>query len=59
MAARIENTIPILSVSSLSASIDYYTNALGFNVDWTDGSMASVSRDGHVLRVGSDPSENT
>jgi hypothetical protein len=51
MPARLENTIPILSVRSLSASIDYYKNALGFSVDWMDGSMASVSRDGHGLML--------
>ncbi len=40
-----ECSIPILSVRDLSASIDYYVNILGFQKDWADQSMASVSRD--------------
>ena len=50
--ARVENTIPILRVRSLPASIDYYVTALGFEVDWHEpGSMASVSRDGHSIML--------
>jgi uncharacterized glyoxalase superfamily protein PhnB len=48
---RFENIVPILRVENLSASIDYYSNALGFAVDWQDGSMASVSRDGHAVML--------
>jgi Glyoxalase superfamily protein len=48
---RFENIVPILRVESLLASIDYYLNALGFAVDWQDGSMASVSRDGHAIML--------
>lgn len=40
-----EVVTPILRVQHLSASIDYYVKVLGFTVDWTDGGMASVSRD--------------
>ena len=47
----IENIVPILRVEDLPASIDYYLNALGFAVDWQDGSMASVSRDGHAIML--------
>jgi predicted lactoylglutathione lyase len=36
---------PILRVQDLDASIDYYTDALGFTIDWQDsGVMASVAR---------------
>jgi predicted lactoylglutathione lyase len=42
---RFEGSTPILSVRNLSTSIDYYTNILGFKIDWNDGVMASVSRD--------------
>ena len=45
-AVRFEGTTPILSVRSLSASIDYYVHILGFKLDWqveTSG-FASVSR---------------
>jgi uncharacterized glyoxalase superfamily protein PhnB len=49
--------IPVLRVSDLEASIEYYTRVLGFTLDWRDrdsDSFASVSRDGcHVfLSVG-------
>jgi catechol 2,3-dioxygenase-like lactoylglutathione lyase family enzyme len=41
-----EGVTPILRVRSLSTSIDYYVNVLGFRLDWEDpGIFASVSRD--------------
>jgi len=41
----LEGNTPIFRVESLSASIDYYVNVLGFKVDWHEpGIMASVSR---------------
>lgn len=44
-ATRFEGVTPILRVQSLSASIDYYVNVLGFKIDWHQpGIMASVSR---------------
>ncbi len=47
---RVENTVPILRVRSLQASIDYTVRLLGFEVDWHEtGSTASVSRDGHSI----------
>ncbi len=49
---RVENTIPILSVSDLATSIDYYTEVLGFRVDWgPESRMVSVSRDGHAIML--------
>ena len=50
----VECIIPILNVSSAVASIRYYTEALGFQVDWLEGeppTMASVSRDGHAIML--------
>jgi catechol 2,3-dioxygenase-like lactoylglutathione lyase family enzyme len=47
--ACLGSAVPILSVKSLSASLRYYTDVLGFKVDWTWGEpadFASVSRDG-------------
>jgi len=46
-AIRFENVTPILRVRNLVASIDYYVQVLGFQVDWKadGGVMASVSRD--------------
>ena len=46
---QIENTIPVLPVSSLTQSIEFYTRTVGFGLDWggEDGSrICSVSRDG-------------
>ena len=46
---KLENTIPVLPVSDLTGSIDFYTRTLGFSLDWggEDGStICSVSRDG-------------
>lgn len=40
-----EGSSPILRVASLPASLDYYVNVLGFDVDWQEpGILASVSR---------------
>jgi len=36
---------PILRVHSARASIEYFTDILGFAVDWDEGGIASVSRD--------------
>ena len=43
--ARFETISPILSVESVPTSIEYYVKVLGFKVDWSTGSFASVSRD--------------
>jgi len=46
---QIENTIPVLPVSNLTGSVDFYTRILGFRLDWggEDASrICSVSRDG-------------
>ena len=39
-----EGATPVLRVGSLIASLDYYTNTLGFKVDWMGAWFASVSR---------------
>ena len=52
--AKVECTIPILPVSNLAASVDFYTNSLGFKLDWGDihqGTHCSVSRDGRPLML--------
>ncbi len=40
-----EGITPILRVRSLSSSIDYYVQVLGFKLDWQLSGFASVSRD--------------
>lgn len=50
----VECIIPILNVASVAASVRYYTDVLGFQLDWREGeppTMASVSRDGHALML--------
>lgn len=42
----IENTIPILRVRNLAASLDYYERTLGFTTDWSSPDFAGVTRDG-------------
>lgn len=43
---------PILPVSNLARSLDYYVRVLGFSVDWQDATgMASVTRDGCALML--------
>jgi catechol 2,3-dioxygenase-like lactoylglutathione lyase family enzyme len=47
-----ETVIPILRVRALSASLDYYLDVLGFEIDWHEpGVMASVSRDGRAIML--------
>lgn len=50
----VECTIPVLPVRDLAASLRFYTETLGFQVDWGDdaGSLiASVSRDGQPIML--------
>lgn len=50
----VECIVPILRVASLSASLRFYVEVLGFRVDWGDqegGGMASVSRSGHAVML--------
>jgi catechol 2,3-dioxygenase-like lactoylglutathione lyase family enzyme len=51
----IECTIPVLPVSDLDNSIKFYTERLGFSLDWTSGAVCSVSRGGcHIMLRESD-----
>jgi len=49
----VECIVPILNVKSLSESIRFYVDVLGFKVDWgaQDRTMASVSRDGKAIML--------
>ena len=54
VSREVENTIPVLRVKSLSSSRDFYTNKLGFKVDWGDDraeTICQVSRDGHRIML--------
>jgi catechol 2,3-dioxygenase-like lactoylglutathione lyase family enzyme len=51
----VENAIAVLAVADVPASIRFYRETLGFELDWTgDGDLpqiASVSRDGHSIMI--------
>ena len=54
MSQRVECIIPILSVKDVPASVRFYSNVLGFHLDWGEGEnseYASVSRDGHAIML--------
>lgn len=36
---------PIFRVARLAASLEYYVTVLGFNIDWEQAGIASISRD--------------
>jgi catechol 2,3-dioxygenase-like lactoylglutathione lyase family enzyme len=42
---QVENTIPVLAVSDLKRSLDFYRDILGFEVEWNAGPICSVARD--------------
>lgn len=48
---EVECIIPILNVKSLAASTGFYVETLGFKLDWTAPSMASVSRSGRSIML--------
>ena len=48
---QVENTIPILPVRDLPSSRRYYTETLGFTLDWSGDFVCSVSRDGHAIML--------
>ena len=43
--AALTNATPILRVSDLQASFDYYTKTLGFKIPWQAGGFGCVQRD--------------
>ena len=57
MKKEIENTIPVLSVSNMEQSVDFYLHSLGFKVDWGNpeqDAICSISRDGHCIMLSLD-----
>jgi predicted enzyme related to lactoylglutathione lyase len=51
----IENTIPVLAVADVPASLRFYRDILDFQLDWQGSAdppqIASVSRDGHAIMI--------
>lgn len=51
---QVECTIPVLPVRDLNCSIRFYTETLGFKLDWGGGEgscICSVSMDGHCIML--------
>jgi len=50
---QVECTIPVVFVRDLARSIAFYTETLGFKLDWggPDKIICSVSRDGHCIML--------
>jgi catechol 2,3-dioxygenase-like lactoylglutathione lyase family enzyme len=58
---HIENTIPVLTVRHLDRSIAFYSDVLGFEVEWNAGAICSVAREGCsiMLQKGEEPRTGT
>ena len=58
---QVENTIPVLAVSNLERSIEFFHRILGFDVEWNAGPICSVGRDGSsiMLQVQDSPNPGT
>ena len=52
---HVENTIPVLPVSNLERSIQFYTETLGFELQWTADAICSVARDGCPIMLDERP----
>ena len=48
---QVECTIPVLPVGSLARSIRFYTEKLGFKLDWRGSVVCSVSRDDSAVML--------
>jgi catechol 2,3-dioxygenase-like lactoylglutathione lyase family enzyme len=51
---RVECITPILRVNNLAASIRFYVDVLGFEVNWggeNESTFASISRDGRTIML--------
>ena len=51
----VECTIPVLPVSDIERSIQFYTETLGFGVEWRANMTCSVSRDGCSIMLDQRP----
>src|SRR5687768_531009 len=57
---RVECLIPVLTVESPDASINYYVKTLGFRHDWGGGHIGSASLDGFpIMFVQGTPAQPT
>ena len=52
---RVGNTIPVLPVRDLKRSIQFYTETLGFSLQWEGDGICSVARDGCPIMLDQGP----
>jgi predicted enzyme related to lactoylglutathione lyase len=54
-AGVVQNTVPVLAVKDVTASMRFYCEMLAFKLDWAGSAdppqIASVSRDGHAIML--------
>jgi predicted lactoylglutathione lyase len=55
---KVENTIPVLGVKNLQASKKFYTEKLGFKLDWEGDVVCSVSKGGHPIMLSQIDAQN-
>jgi len=48
---QVECVIPVLPVRELKRSLSFYTDILGFKLDWSGDSVCSVSRDSCAIML--------
>lgn len=48
---QVENTIPVLAVSNLERSIEFFRRILGFELEWNAGPICSIGRDGSSVML--------
>ena len=49
--SHVENTIPVLPVSDIKRSLKFYTEILGWALEWSSDNMGSVHRDNGRLML--------
>lgn len=49
--SAVENTIPVLPVSDITRSLQYFTQTLGWTEVWRSDNLGTVSRDGHQIML--------
>lgn len=51
MNKAVENTIPVLPVSNIKQSLQFYTETLGWKLEWSSDNLGAVSRDGSQIML--------
>ena len=51
MSKSVENTIPVLPVSDIQRSLEFYTTTLGWKLEWSTANLGAVSMDGSQIML--------